>query len=74
MIQRISLVAGPNGKHRLIITPPAQMSLFDAKESSIFGLCHPKVVRSIIAYRIRGVVFLYKEDIIHGGVMLIELG
>ncbi|KAI9044870.1 uncharacterized protein KD926_011043 [Aspergillus affinis] len=31
---------GPNGKHRCLVTPPAQMGLFDAKEASTFGLFH----------------------------------
>lgn len=60
-------VAGPNGKYRCIATAPAQMSLFDAKEASILGIFQPKVARSIIAQLIRGVAFLYSEDVIHGG-------
>jgi hypothetical protein len=60
-------VAGPNGKHRCIVTPPAQMSLFDAREASIFGLFRPKVAQSIIAQLIRGVAFLHSENIVHGG-------
>ncbi|PWY73380.1 kinase-like protein [Aspergillus eucalypticola CBS 122712] len=31
-------IAGPNGKHRCIVTPPARMSLFDAKEASTLDL------------------------------------
>ena len=60
-------VAGPNGKHRCIVTAPAQMSLFDAKEVSIFGLFQPKVARSIISQLIRGVAFLHSEHVVHGG-------
>lgn len=48
-------VTGPNGKHRCMVTVPAQMSLFDAKEASIFRLFQPKVAQSIIAQLIRGV-------------------
>lgn len=60
-------IAGPNGKHRLFITPPARMSLFDAKEASTFGLFHLDVARSIVARLIRGVAFLHSRDIVHGG-------
>ncbi|OKL61221.1 hypothetical protein UA08_03388 [Talaromyces atroroseus] len=62
--------AGPNGKHRGIGTPPAQMSLYDAKEASTFCLFRPKVARSIIAQLIRGVAFLRSEGIIHGDLHL----
>lgn len=58
---------GPNGKHRCLVTLPARMSLFDAKETSSFGLFRPKVAQSIIAQLIRGVAFLHSEDIVHGG-------
>lgn len=58
---------GPNGKHRCLVTQPARMSLFDAKEASSFGLFRPKVAQSIIAQLIRGVAFLHSEDIVHGG-------
>ena len=60
-------VAGPNGKHRCTVTLPAQMSLLDAKEASIFRLFQPKVARSIIAQLIRGVAFLHSEHVVHGG-------
>lgn len=60
-------VAGPNGKHRCIVTPPARMSLFDAREASTVGLFRPNVARSIIAQLIRGVAFLHGQDIVHGG-------
>lgn len=60
-------VSGPNGKHRCVVTPPARMSLFDAKESSRFGLFQPKVAQSIIAQLIRGVAFLHSQDTVHGG-------
>lgn len=60
-------VTGPNGKHKCIVTPPAQMSLFDAKEASLSGLFQPKVAQSIIAQLIRGVAFLHSNDIVHGG-------
>lgn len=60
-------IAGPNGKHRCIVTPPARMSLFDAREASTFGLFRPNVARSIIAQLIRGVAFLHSQDIVHGG-------
>ncbi|KAH8431653.1 uncharacterized protein LDX57_009309 [Aspergillus melleus] len=63
-------VIGPNGKHRCIVTPPAQMSLFDAKEASTFGLFQPTVARSIIAQLIRGVAFLHSEDVVHGDLHL----
>ncbi|KAJ5898755.1 hypothetical protein N7495_003499 [Penicillium taxi] len=59
-------VTGPNGKHRWIATLPAQMSLFDAKEASTFGLVQSKVAQSIIAQLIRGVAFLHSNDIVHG--------
>lgn len=61
-------VTGPNGQHRCMVTPPAQMSLFDAKEASIFGLFQPTVAQSIIAQLIHGVAFLHSQDIVHGGV------
>lgn len=60
-------VAGPNGKHRCIVTPPARMSLFDAREASTVGLFRPNVARSIIAQLIRGVAFLHSQNIVHGG-------
>ena len=59
-------VDGPNGKHKCIVTPPARMSLFDAKEASTFGLFRLKVARSIITQLIRGVAFLHSEHIVHG--------
>ncbi|KAE8400878.1 kinase domain-containing protein [Aspergillus pseudonomiae] len=58
-------VVGPNGKHKCIFTPPARMSLFDAREASTFGLFRPKAARAIIAQLIRGVAFLHSEDIVH---------
>lgn len=64
-------VAGPNGKHRCIVTAPAQMSLLDAKEASIFGLFQPKVAQSVIAQLIRGVAFLHSEGVVHGGMCLL---
>ncbi|GIK05836.1 hypothetical protein Aspvir_009950 [Aspergillus viridinutans] len=63
-------IAGPNGKHRCIVTSPAQMSLFDAKEASTFGLFRPKVAQSIVAQLIRGVAFLHHENIVHGDLHL----
>lgn len=57
-------ITGPNGKHRCIVTSPAQMNLFDAREASTFGLFRPKVAQSQL---IRGVAFLHSEDIVHGG-------
>ncbi|RHZ55748.1 uncharacterized protein CDV56_105154 [Aspergillus thermomutatus] len=63
-------VAGPNGKHRCIVTPPARMSLFDAREASTVGLFRPKVAQSIIAQLIRGVAFLHSQDIVHGDLHL----
>ncbi|KGO74828.1 hypothetical protein PITC_031060 [Penicillium italicum] len=63
-------VDGPNGKHMCIVTPPAQMSLFDAKEASTFGLFRPKVAQSIIAQLIHGVAFLHSERIVHGDLHL----
>ncbi|PYI11409.1 kinase domain-containing protein [Aspergillus sclerotiicarbonarius CBS 121057] len=63
-------VSGPNGKHRCVVTPPARMSLFDAKESSRFGLFQPKVAQSIIAQLIRGVAFLHSQDTVHGDIHL----
>ncbi|PWY91851.1 kinase-like protein [Aspergillus sclerotioniger CBS 115572] len=63
-------VSGPNGKHRCVVTPPARMSLFDAKESSKFGLFQPKVAQSMIAQLIRGVTFLHSQDTVHGDIHL----
>ncbi|KAJ5186385.1 hypothetical protein N7449_011149 [Penicillium cf. viridicatum] len=63
-------VTGSNGKHKCIVTPPAQMSLFDAREASTFGLFQPKVAQSIIAQLIRGVAFLHSNDIVHGDLHL----
>jgi hypothetical protein len=60
-------VAGPNGNHRCIVTPPARMSLVDAREASTIGLFRPKVAQSIIAQLIRGVAFLHSQNIVHGG-------
>ncbi|PKY04968.1 kinase-like protein [Aspergillus campestris IBT 28561] len=60
----------PNGKHRCIVTPPARMSLFDAKEASTFRLFQPKVAQSIIAQLIRGVAFLHSEGVVHGDLHL----
>lgn len=60
-------VAGPNGKHKCNVTPPARMSLFAAREASLFHLFPPKVAQSIIAQLIRGVAFLHSNDIVHGG-------
>lgn len=64
-------VASPNGKHKCIVTPPARMSLFDAKETSTFGLFRPKVAQWIIAQLIRGVAVLHSEDTAHGGMRCI---
>lgn len=61
-------VAGPNGKHKCIVTPPARMSLFDAKEASTFGVFRPKVAQSIVAQLIHGVAFLHSEHIVHDGI------
>lgn len=47
------VVTGPNGKHRCIVTPAAQMSLSDAKDASIYRLFQPKVAQSIVAQLIR---------------------
>ncbi|KZF20039.1 CMGC/SRPK protein kinase [Xylona heveae TC161] len=63
-------VAGPNGKHRCIVTPPAQMSLFDAREASTLGLFRPNVAQSIVAQLIHGVAFLHSENIVHGDIHL----
>ncbi|KAF7128234.1 hypothetical protein CNMCM5793_002776 [Aspergillus hiratsukae] len=63
-------ITGPNGKHRCIVTSPAQMSLFDAKEASTFGPFRPKVGQSIIAQLIPGVAFLHHENIVHGDLHL----
>lgn len=52
-------VAGPNGKYRCIVTPPARISLFDVREASTVSLFRPNIARSIIAQLIRGVAFLY---------------
>jgi hypothetical protein len=60
-------VTDSNGKHKCIVTPPAQMSLFDAREASTFGVFQPKVAQSIIAQLIRGVAFLHSNNIVHGG-------
>ncbi|PLB45709.1 hypothetical protein P170DRAFT_512354 [Aspergillus steynii IBT 23096] len=56
-------LAGPNGKHRCIVTAPAQMSLFDAKEASIFGLFQPKVAQSIIAQLIRNILVQFPRSV-----------
>ncbi|GKZ53983.1 hypothetical protein AnigIFM49718_008771 [Aspergillus niger] len=63
-------VAGPDGRHRCLVAPPARMSLFDAKESSEVGLFQPKVAQLIIAQFIRGVAFLHSENIVHGDIHL----
>ncbi|KAB8245341.1 kinase domain-containing protein [Aspergillus flavus] len=55
-------VAGPNGKHKCIVTPPAWMGLFDAKEASTFGLFRPKLIR--------GAAFLHSESIVHSDLHL----
>ncbi|KAJ6125259.1 CMGC/SRPK protein kinase [Penicillium samsonianum] len=65
-------IAGPNGKHKCIVTPPALMSLFDAKEASTFGLFRPKVAQSIVAQLIHGVAFLYSEHIVYDGNILVQ--
>ncbi|OQE11651.1 hypothetical protein PENVUL_c002G01696 [Penicillium vulpinum] len=65
-------VTGPNDKHTCIFTPPARMSLFDAKEASTLGLFQPKVAQSIIAQLIHGVAFLHSEQIVHGGNILLQ--
>lgn len=67
-------VAGPNGRHRCIATKPAQMSLLDAKEASVFGLFQPGIARSIIAQLICGVAFLHSRDIVHGGMLTVHWG
>ncbi|RAL01381.1 kinase domain-containing protein, partial [Aspergillus ibericus CBS 121593] len=63
-------VSGPNRKHRCVVTPPALISLFDAKESSRLGLFQPKVAQSIVAQLIRGVAFLHSQDTVHGDIHL----
>lgn len=65
--------SGPNGRHKCIVTCPAQMSLFDAREASTFGLFRPKVAQSIIAQLIRGVAFLHAEHIVHGGMWFLQM-
>ncbi|GKZ37239.1 hypothetical protein AbraIFM66950_008696 [Aspergillus brasiliensis] len=65
-------VAGPNGRHKCLVTPPARMSLFEAKESSSIGLFQPKVAQSIIAQLIRGVAFLHSQKIVHGGMWFLR--
>ncbi|OJJ43519.1 hypothetical protein ASPZODRAFT_154415 [Penicilliopsis zonata CBS 506.65] len=63
-------ITGPNGQHKCIVTPPARMSLFDAKEASTYGLFQLNVARSIVAQLIRGVAFLHSQNIIHGDLHL----
>ncbi|KAI2814035.1 hypothetical protein CBS115989_8916 [Aspergillus niger] len=63
-------VAGPDGRHRCLVAPPARMSLFDAKESSEIGLFQPKVAQLIIAQFICGVAFLHSKNIVHGDIHL----
>ncbi|PYI31052.1 kinase-like protein, partial [Aspergillus indologenus CBS 114.80] len=63
-------VAGRNGRHRCVVTPPARMSLFDAKEASTFGLFRPRVAQSIIAQLLRGVSFLHGLGVVHGDLHL----
>lgn len=65
-------VAGPDGRHRCLVAPPARMSLFDAKESSEIGLFQPKVAQLIIAQFIRGVAFLHSKNIVHSGMWLLH--
>lgn len=60
--------AGTNGIHRCIVTPPARLSLFGAKEASTAGIFRPGVAQPIIAQLIRGVAFLHSQDIAHTGV------
>jgi serine/threonine protein kinase len=43
------------------------MSLFDAKEASVFGLFQPKFAQSIIAQFIHGVALFHSENIVHRG-------
>ncbi|CAG7920754.1 unnamed protein product [Penicillium olsonii] len=65
-------VTGPNGKHKCIVTPPAQMGLTDGKEASDSGLFQPRVAQSIITQLIRGITFLHSNEIIHGGNILVQ--
>ncbi|RAH82855.1 kinase-like protein [Aspergillus japonicus CBS 114.51] len=58
-------VAGCNGRHWCVVTPPARMSVFDAKEVSTFGLFRPRVAQSMIAQLIRGVSFLHSLGVVH---------
>lgn len=60
-------VVGPNGRHRCIVTPLAQMSLFNSTEASTSGLFRPRVAQSIIAQLIRGVAHIHSKDNVHGG-------
>ncbi|RAH72029.1 kinase-like protein [Aspergillus aculeatinus CBS 121060] len=63
-------VAGCNGRHRCVVTPPARMSLFDAKEASVSGVFRPRVAQSMVAQLIRGVAFLHGLGFVHGDLHL----
>ncbi|RDH36611.1 hypothetical protein BDQ94DRAFT_167487 [Aspergillus welwitschiae] len=63
-------VAGPDGRHRCLVAPPARMSLSDAKESSGIVLFQSKVAQLIIAQFIRGVAFFHSKNIVHGDIHL----
>ncbi|RAH51089.1 kinase-like protein [Aspergillus brunneoviolaceus CBS 621.78] len=59
-------VVGCNGRHRCVVTPPARMSLFDAKEEEASGT-------SMIAQLIRGVAFLHSLGFyLHLGNILVQ--
>ena len=61
------IICGPNGKHNAIVTPPAMMSLMDAKEGSYVCLFQLPVARAIAAQLARAVAFVHSRGIVHGG-------
>ncbi|KAK5637669.1 hypothetical protein RRF57_013384 [Xylaria bambusicola] len=59
---------GPNGHHKCLVTPPAMMSVRDAKEASYSRLFQPNIARSIIKQLALAVDFAHEKGIVHGDI------
>ncbi|KAF2456258.1 protein kinase [Lineolata rhizophorae] len=61
---------GPNGKHRCLVTAPANVSLADAKDASVSRLFQPSVARAIVAQLVQAIAFLHSQGIVHADLHL----
>ncbi|KAG7087532.1 hypothetical protein E1B28_013491 [Marasmius oreades] len=61
-------VVGPNGTHRCLVTPPARMSVADARDESGDKPFQLPVARAIAAQLIQAVAFLHSKGIVHSDI------